>query len=140
MAGLTASATGHILEKTRSSKGEMMKHKALILVAILFLLAGSVFADGMMSAEELFFQAVREGNTSYVKNALNTSEVNIDITNSDGWTPIMVATDGKLLSMVVLLLGYKPDLEVKDPNNRTVFDIAEDKGNVGISNALAAAR
>ncbi len=118
----------------------MMKHRALILVAALFLLAGSVFADGMMSAEELFFQAVREGNTSYVKNALNTSEVNIDITNSDGWTPLMVATDAKLTSMVILLLGYKPDLEVKDPNGRTVFDIAKDKGNVAISNALQAAR
>jgi hypothetical protein len=118
----------------------MNRKTALVTAVLLVVLAAFAIADGAPSAEELFFQAVRRGDTAYVKNALDSQEVGINITNSDGQTPIMVAVDRQLLPMVVLLLTYRPDLEAQDNNSRTVFDIAKDKGNMAISSALERAR
>jgi len=53
-----------------------------------------------------------------VKNSLDSQDVGIDITTSDGQTPIMVAVDRQLLQMVVLLLTSRPDLEVQDNTSR----------------------
>jgi ankyrin repeat protein len=118
-----------------------MKIRTLLVAAVLLLVLGAgAFADGMVTRLELFFQAVRRGDVAYVKSELDAGEENINVTNSDGQTAIMVAVDAEKVAMVTALLTYKPDLNIEDPNHKTVFDIAEQKGNVVISQALEKAR
>lgn len=118
-----------------------MKTRTVLMVsALLLVLAAGIFADGMVTRLELFFQAVRRGDTAYVKKELDAGEENINVLNSDGQTALMVAVDAEKVPMVTLLLTYTPDLEIEDPNHQTVFDIAESKGNVVISQALQKAR
>lgn len=113
--------------------------KKLLGIALLLCVAGVAFGDGMpaqMSKEDMFFQAVREGNIAYVKNVLDNKELVIDVTNAKGETPLIVATDNNRLQMVVLLITYKPDMNKKDAAGRTALSIAQQKGYGAIADAL----
>ncbi len=117
-----------------------MKIRTVLVAVVLLVLAAGAFADGMSSTNELFFQAVRRGDLTYVKNELDSGRVSIDILNSDGWSPLMVAVDAGRLPMVTLLLKYNPDMSVTDPNGIDVYKLTSDKGQAGITQAIESHR
>ena len=118
----------------------MKTRTVLVAFSLLLVLAAGAFADGMSSTDELFFQAVRRGDLVYVQNELDSGRVSIDILDSDGWSPLMVAVDAGRLPMVTLLLKYNPDMTVTDANGVDVYKLTSDKGQAGITQAIESHR
>ena len=116
----------------------MKKISLILLTFIVF--ASLIWADGVTTSgptlKEKFFAAVKRGDTTYVKSALDSKTNDINETNADGQTPLMIAVDNQDLNMVLLLVQYKPDINKTDKNGKTAKSIAAEKGNLAITNAI----
>jgi ankyrin repeat protein len=112
--------------------------KAFFLVAMAILLSsGFAFADGMPSAAERFFSAARGGNVSIVKSMLDANEVTVDIQEAGTQvTALMIGVEKQNLNLVLALIVYRPNPDLKDAQGKTAFTYAKEGGNIAIQNAL----
>jgi ankyrin repeat protein len=114
-----------------------MKRAFCLIAAVVLLGSGLAFADGMPSAAERFFSAARAGNVSLVKSMLDAAEVNVDIQEAGTEvTALMIGVEKQNLNLVLALIAYRPDANLKDAQGRTAFTYAKAGGNLAIQNAL----
>jgi ankyrin repeat protein len=114
-----------------------MKRMVVLVAVALLLAAGMAFADGMPSASERFFTACRAGDVSTVKSMLAGNEVSVNIQESGTKvTALMIGVQKQDLNLVLALIAYQPDPNLKDSNGKTAFTYAKEGGNIAIQNAL----
>ena len=89
-----------------------------------------------LSEEDLFFKAVRAGDTDYVKEVLDDESVDIDVQDDSGMTALMIAVELENLEMIKTLAVYKPSITIKDKKGRTPVTIAAATVNANVISAV----
>lgn len=89
--------------------------------------AYSDLADPITKATPLI-KAARLQDDNSAKLLLDM-EADINAQDSDNYTPLMWAVESQYVKMVKLLLEFSPDLELKNRNGDTAYEIAKAQGN-----------
>ena len=84
--------------------------------------------DGMT----VLHYAAKAGHNDILKCLLDTGEVDVDIQDDGGWTPIIWASEHKLISTVKFLLDQGAQATLKDKEENTSLHWAAYSGSVDI--------
>lgn len=110
--------------------------KKVVSVCIITLFCTALFGGAVVTEEDLFFKAVREGDTNYVTEVLDEKSVDIDVKDAGGMTALMIAVEMENLDMIKTLAVYKPSITAKDSKGRTPITIAAATMNTKVIDAV----
>ncbi len=85
------------------------------------------------------FDAIEFGDFDTVQRYW-TDQINIDFQDNLGRTMLMLAVYYEFVDIVIYLLWFNPDLELRNKDGQTALDIANNKKNGLISDLLMKAR
>ncbi len=97
------------------------KNLAVLLVGALLVASVPVATGGEL--EDAFFRAIGQGDQNGVQVALSKN-VDLETTNKDGWTPLMLASKFDNTVILKSLITAKADLEASDRNGFSPLMIA----------------
>jgi ankyrin repeat protein len=106
------------------------------MVILMIAVVSPLMADGGDFERLTFFDAVSSGDVDGAKNFLDTQEAAINDQDAQGNTGLILAVEKEDLNMVLALVGYGPDIEVTNNEGKTAVDVANEKGNIAIQQAL----
>jgi len=113
-----------------------MKRTIFLALSLIVLSSVNLVADGMPEPGDTFFSAVQRGDVNGAKSFLDAREVNINDQNTEGNTALMIAVSRDDLNMVLALVPYRPSLDPKNNQGKGATDIANERGNFAIQQAL----
>lgn len=109
----------------------MWKLLAVIISCILLLNGCSSFAKGEEKVNEQLFQAVKQGDTNFVKKLIENG-ANINAQNSNGQTATMIATYHNDVKTAKVLIEAGADVNIRDQMKNNPFLYAGAEGLIDI--------
>ena len=97
-----------------------------ISVLIMMTAAAAVLSASDSLDDELF-SAARTGDSALVENLLDRG-ADANVPNENGWTPLMAASFSNEPDAAALLLSREADIDARENEGRTAFDIAASAG------------